>query len=65
MQTIIAQNRLANATKMVKDGSLQPKSTFLSDPADMQRMEEAARCALPAVLLPGTNSGRPQPAAVQ
>ena len=43
MQTIIAQNRLANATKMVKEGSLQPKTTFLGDPADMQRMEQAAK----------------------
>ena len=45
MQTIIAQNRLANATKLVKDGSQEPKATFLSNPAEMERMEQAARWA--------------------
>lgn len=45
VQTIVAQNRLANLSKMVAAGQAEPGQALLSNSEDMKRMSEAARYA--------------------
>lgn len=45
VHAVIMQNRLRHLEEMVHNGEVAARQTLLSDPADMARMTEAARCA--------------------
>ena len=43
VQTIIAQNRMANLAKNAKEGSAHGKAAYMSSPEEIERMTEPAR----------------------